>query len=303
MPGLKSVEINTMRKKLRVLFIVAAMVANASFVQAVGQEWKLLFSLQTDKTSGAFAYPVGLYVDAQAERYYVTDSGRNRLVSFDRDGKFLHSFTAGGVLDKPIAMVKKGDGRLLVLEKGKASLTEIDVKNRSVVPHVLEDNGSALYPQRLREGDDRFYVTDRASGDIIILDQGLAVSGRMDCPDCQAGYADLSVKGDMVYALPMLGSEVHVFDKSTVLIRKISLDPAPEFPISLAMASDGGFFVLERHAGTVAHYHADGRLVARFLESGHKEGRLSYPVDIQVDPWGRVCVVDEGNGRVSVFQP
>lgn len=294
---------NTMKKKLAVLLGIVAILVDTSSVFAVGQDWTLLFSLRTNQASGAFSYPTGLYVDTQAQRYYVTDSGRDRLVSFDREGKLLHSFTAGGTLDKPIAMAKKGDGRLLVLEKGKASLTEIDVKSRAVVPHALVEKGEPLFPQRLKAVDENFYIIDKASGAIVILDQSLAVIGRLKCPDCQAGYADFSAKGGLVYALPMLGSEIHVFSKGKELTSKISLDPAPDFPISLALAPDGGFFVLERHSGTVTRYHANGQLLSRHLAQGHKEGSLSYPVEIQVDPWGRVCVVDEGNGRVSVFQP
>lgn len=292
-----------MKKKTCVPLVITFFLAWAGTALATGQDWKLLFSLQADQAVGAFAYPTGLCVDAQAERYYVTDSGHNRLVSFDKEGKLLHAFTAGGALEKPIAMAKRGDGRLLVLEKGKAALTEIDVRSRDVAPHKLVDSGATLYPQRLKAGEGNFFIIDKASGDIVILDQDLAVSRRLSCPDCTAGYADLSVKGDQVYALPLLGSEVHVFDKTDAPSRKIPLTPAPEFPISLALAADGGFFVLERHGGTVAHYHADGRLLARHLGPGQRAGNLSYPVEIQVDPWGRVCVVDEGNGRVSVFQP
>jgi len=293
-----------MRRKFCVLFVIANIIAGSTQALAAWQDWKLLFSLQVDQAAGPLAHPTGLYADAQAERYYVTDSGHNRLVSFDRSGKLLHAFTAGGALDKPIAMSKKADGRLLVLEKGKASLTEIDVKTRAVVTHVLQDKGRQIFPQRLKGGSDgRFYVIDKASGAIVILDQGLAVSGRLQCPGCQGGYTDFSVKGSEVYALPALGSEVHVFDSSAALIRKISLLPAPEFPVSLALAADGAMFVLERHAGTVARYLADGHLLARSLGPGQKEGYLSYPAEIQVDPWGLVCVVDEGNGRISVFQP
>lgn len=292
-----------MKNTLCLLIILTTLLAWADTTFAAGQDWKLLFSLQADKAAGAFSSPTGLLIDPQAERYYVTDSGHNRLVSFDRDGKMLHAFTAGGALEKPIAMAKKESGQLLVLEKGKASLTEIDIKSRAVTPHALSDKGTTLYPQRLKADNDRFLIIDKASGDIITLDQTLAVRKRLRCPDCTAGYADLSVKGNMVYALPMLGAEIHAFDNTNTLVKKIPLSPAPEFPISLALAADGSFFVLERHSGAVAHYHADGRLLARHLGAGEREGRLSYPVEIQVDPWGRVCVVDEGNGRVSVFQP
>ncbi|MDD5757889.1 MAG: hypothetical protein PHI06_02275 [Desulfobulbaceae bacterium] len=292
-----------MKHKLCLLCLISTLLMGADTTVAASQDWKLLFSLQADKAAGAFSSPTGLLIDSQAARYYVTDSGHNRLVSFDKDGKILHAFTAGGALEKPIAMAKKESGQLLVLEKGKATLTEIDIKSRAVTPHALSDKGTTLYPQRLRVDNGRFLIIDKASGDIIRLDQSLAVSKRLRCPNCPAGYADLSVKGELLYALPMLGEEIHVFDKTDTLIKKIPLSPAPEFPISLALAADGSFFVLERHNGSVAHYHADGRLLARHLSAGAREGSLSYPVEIQVDPWGRVCVVDEGNGRVSVFQP
>jgi len=291
-----------MKEKI-LLTLTLLLLAGERSAQAAADEWKLLFSLQTEKGGAPLSHPVGLYVDGQAERYYVADSGHDRLVSFDKSGRFLHAFNAGKSLQKPIAMIKRGDGRLLVLEKGEAVLTEIDLKTREVVPHRLLDQGREVYPQRLKAGEQTLYLLDKASGGILLLDQGLKVKGRLSCPECQAGYADFAIKGGAVYALPLLGAEIHVFDVQGALTHTIPLSPAPEFPVSLALGPDGGFLVLERHANTVVHYHGDGRLLGRYLGPGHKEGSLSYPAEIQVDPWGRVCIVDEGNGRVGVFKP
>lgn len=293
---------STMKNKTLFL-LVLLLLARPPLAAAADQGWKLLFSLQADKSGSGLSRPAALYVDLQAERYYVIDSGHNRLVSFAKDGQLLKAFNAGGALEKPIAMIKKEDGRLLVIEKGKATLTEIDLKARAVVPHTLEDQGRTLYPQRLKVADKSLYIIDKARGGIVVLDQALAVSRRLSCPDCPAGYADFSLKGATVYALPQLGSEIHVFDGAGTLTEKISLKPPPEFPVAMALATDGSFFILERHTNSVAQYQADGRFGSRHLGAGQKEGRLSYPTEIQVDPWGRVCVVDEGNGRVSVFRP
>jgi hypothetical protein len=270
---------------------------------ASAQEWKFLFSLQADKNGVALSHPASLFIDAPAERYYVVDTGHNRLISFSRDGQLLQAFNAGGALDKPIAMIKKGDGRLLLLEKGKGALTEIDLKSRAVQPHRLEDQGRMLYPQRLQAGAQGLYLLDKVSGGIVLLDAALAVTARLSCPDCRSGYADFALKGSTVYALPILGTAVHTFDGAGKLTGQIALTPPPEFPVALALDPAGGFLVLERHANQVAQYQADGRLLRRHLGPGHKEGALSYPTEIQVDPWGRVCIVDEGNGRVSVYQP
>lgn len=291
-----------MKKPTLVILAFAVLLLGGRMAHA-GQEWKLLFSMQADKNGVALSHPAALFVDARAERYYVVDSGHNRLISFGRDGQLLQAFNAGGALEKPIAMIKKGDGHLLLLEKGKGALTEIDLKSRAVVPHRLEDQGRALYPQRLKAGEQGLYLLDKVSGSIVLLDAALAVSARISCPDCRAGYADFSLQGGTVYALPMLGTEVHTFDGAGKPTGTITLSPPPEFPVSLALNPAGGFLILERHRNQVAQYQADGRLLQRHLGPGHKEGGLSYPTEIQVDPWGRVCIVDEGNGRVSVYQP
>lgn len=291
-----------MKEKI-LLTLTLLLLAGEQSALAAAKEWKLLFSLQAEKGGAPLSHPVGLFVDGQAERYYVVDSGHDRLVSFDKSGRLLHAFNAGKSLQKPVAMIKRGDGRLLVVEKGEAVLTEIDLKTREVVPHRLQDQGRQVYPQRLKVEGQTLYLLDKASGAILLLDQGLKVKARLSCPKCQAGYADFAIKGDTVYALPQLGSEIHLFDQQGTLTKVMPLTPAPEFPVSLALGPDGGFLVLERHANSVAQYHGDGRLLNRYLGPGHKEGSLSYPAEIQVDPWGRVCIVDEGNGRVGVFKP
>ena len=291
-----------MKNKPFIVVVVVALLCWGRMATAA-EAWKLLFSLQSDKKGVALSHPAGLYVDAQSERYYVLDTGHNRVISFGRGGELLQAFTAGGALAKPIAMVKKGDGRLLVVEKGKGTLTEIDVKSKSVVPQPLQDQGRMVFPQRIKVSDQKFYVLDKVSGNILVLDSNMTVTARLSCPDCRAGYADFSVKGGTVYALPMMATAVHTFDAAGTLTGSITLSSPPEFPVSLALHPDGGFLVLDRHANTVAHYQADGRLKGRHLGPGHKGGGLSYPAEIQMDPWGRVCIVDEGNGRVSVYQP
>ena len=285
------------------LLALALLLALTRLAAADGQGWKHLFSLAADQTGGHLLRPLGLFIDAQSERYYVTDSGHDRLVSFAKDGRFLQAFNAGGALKKPIDLTKLADGRLLVLEKGRNTVTEINLKTRSVTPHALEYQGRKLAPRRLKLHGGHLYVLDQASGGIMTVDDNFQVTGQIACPGCRAGFADFSFKGDELYALPQLGAQVLVFDSQGTLARKIALTPAPEFPVSLAVDGEGGLLVLERHAGTVARYLADGRLTGRHLGAEQPAARLSYPAGMQLDPWGRVCVVDEGNGRVSVFQP
>jgi hypothetical protein len=35
---------------------------------------------------------------------------------------------------------------------------------------------------------------------------------------------------------------------------------------------------------------------------GRAREQLYYPVELKFDPWGRLFVVEEGNGRIQVFK-
>src|SRR3989338_1263625 len=109
--------------------------------------WKFVFSLQGQ--GKGMALPVALYVDHEKERYYVVDSTGNKLLSFAGDGKFLQEFTAEGSLQKPYDMARLADGSLLVVEKGRNSLTRVDLKNKKATPLVLTHQGREVFVHRL----------------------------------------------------------------------------------------------------------------------------------------------------------
>ena len=44
-----------------------------------------------------------------------------------------------------------------------------------------------------------------------------------------------------------------------------------------------------------------GRLRYRFFTRGRYPGHLRYPADLLFDWEGRLCVADEGNGRVEIM--
>ena len=61
------------------------------------------------------------------------------------------------------------------------------------------------------------------------------------------------------------------------------------------------FFILDRHQNRVVVFSRDGRFLYSFLELGQNSGQLYFPRQLRFDPWGQLCVVDEGNGRVEIF--
>src|SRR6056297_478600 len=171
-------------------------------VAAVAQApWQWQMSLKVDSAGDSMYMPSAVGFDAESERYYAIDTGRNRLVSFDRDGKLISIFTANEQLRAPFDMVRLDSGQLWVVEKGRNSLTLIDLAARKIEPQILKDGERRIFPDRIAHADNRLYVLDRSSGDILRLDTNLDVDQRFGCGDCNAGLTDFVVQDDQVAAL------------------------------------------------------------------------------------------------------
>ncbi|MCF6291649.1 MAG: hypothetical protein L3J03_11725 [Desulfobacterales bacterium] len=268
---------------------------------AVAETWEWQTTLQGDIAGIYLSMPTALLVDEKSERYYVVDSGNNRLVSFDRTGRLLNAFTANKQLRNPFDLARDDRGRLYVVEKGRNSVTRIDLKNKEIVPQTLKDRGRVVYVDRLeREGDD-FYILDKASGSVLVTDSKFTVRQRLACTDCSAGFVDFRVRDGRIWALSQAENAVYRFRKDGTLENRISLGKALDFPRSLAVDPAGRLFVLDRHAGEIIAFARDGRFLYRFLGPGQARGQLYFPIELRFDPWGNICVVEEGNARVQIF--
>jgi len=265
--------------------------------------WRWQMTLKPELATDAMHMPHGLYVDAEKERYYVADSGNNRLLSFDRKGLLVHSFTANDELKTPSDLIRTKTGELWIIERGRNSLTRIDMANKQTVPHTLTDQGRLVFPDRIEYNENGFYLLDKASGAVLMLDTTLAVRQRFRCPAEQGngGFVDFILHDNEVWALDQRAKAVYHFQANGEVAGRISLGEEIQVPVSLAIGSQGLLYVLDRLDGVIIAYDRDGRFKYRFLGAGQAQGQLYYPAELRFDPWGQLCVVDEGNGRVEVF--
>lgn len=269
-------------------------------IEATGP-WQWEMSLKGGPSGSPMRWPSALYVDPARERYYVADPSNDRLLSFDKAGQFLNAFNANGQLKTPFDMVRDEAGRIWVVEKGRNSLTQIDLETRKVIVHSLEDNGKAIFPDRLEQEGDTLYVLDKANGEILVLGNDLKVKSRFNCGECGGGFVDFKLRGGTVWALEQQEKAVYQLSSGGELESKIALGDAVQFPSSLEVGPTGLIYVLDRHGGVVTVFDAEDGFKYRFLGPGQARGQLYFPTELRFDPWGRLCVVEEGNGRVEVF--
>jgi streptogramin lyase len=269
---------------------------------AAAEPWTWRTTLEGASSGQSMEMPTALHIDAERQRYYVVDSGGNRLLSFSREGGFLHTFTAEGKLQIPFDMVRDDADLIWVVEKGRNSLTSIDVKAKAVTPHILKDGERTLVPDRLEFKGGTFYVLDKATGEIALLGKDLVVKKWITCAECGTGIVDFKLAADGgIWALDQLDKKVVRFDGEGKTVQSFAVAEHVEFPVSLAVDSAGNVYVLDRHKAGIAVFDPQGGFKYAFLAKGWSRGELYYPIEIVFDPWGGLCVVEEGNGRVEVF--
>ena len=284
---------------IRLLLVVGLTMLPA--MASADSPWHWELSLKIDQTGDSLYMPSAVAFDKQSERYYVVDTGRSRLVSYDRQGKFIRAFTANNQLKSPFDMVRLENGQLWVVEKGRNSLTLIDVAAKKIEHHTLKDEDRLVFPDRIAVAKGKLYVLDRASGQVLRLAPDLSTEQRYGCDDCSDGLVDFVLVGDSLMALEPRDKKIFRFRQDGTVSEEIILGEHAGFPVSLAVGPSGYLYVLDRHQNSVLVYDETGGFRYSFLSSGQSVGNVYFARQVRFDPWDRLCVVDEGNGRVEVF--
>lgn len=264
-------------------------------------KWQLGLNIIKEKQGNQMLFPTGLYIDKERGRYYVVDAGNNSLHSFDLQGNHLNTLKPGDQLKQPYGMVRGAQDILWVVEKGRNTLTEIDLKEKKIVAHSLKSGDREIYLDRIEFSEGFFYVLDKISGGIVKFDKDLLAVQEIASPKESGGFVDFTVNSGSIWALDTVGKTIYRFNGSGVVQNKILLGGEATFPYALTIGPAGQIYVLDRHEGSVVVFDDNGAYKYRFLTKGESRGRLYYPEDIQFDFLGRLCIVDSGNGRVEIF--
>jgi DNA-binding beta-propeller fold protein YncE len=280
-----------MIKKIFFTTLLLLPLVNGMGQSQAASPWIFEFIMQGRGSDGlGMQSPSGLFVEPVKKRYYVADSGNNRILAYDREGDFLKAFDADGQLLVPYDLVRAGNF-IWIVEKGKNSLT-----------NSLFDGEQLLYPDRVAMESGTIYVLDKAGGAVYALTENLDVGQRFACGECDGGFVDFKIRNNSLWALEQKSRTVYQFALDGSQQKKVALDETVlAFPRSLEVDDAGFLYVLDRHEGSVAIFDRGGTYRYSFMGPGQARGLTYYPIELQFDPWGRLCIVDEGNGRVQVF--
>jgi len=264
--------------------------------------WNYLRQLPAKDSGVKIGGPGALALDEQKQRYYLVDMQTGQLVSFDRDGKFLAAFNAGGALKTPVSMARSQNGALWVVDRGDNKLLYINPRQQKVQRFtVTYPDGSEAFPAKVVvDYKNRLFLLDQRQGAILQLDDNLKVVRQYRGDDGCQGFVDFKLKRDQLWALDGLSATVTRFSMSGAHVSSVRLSGL-EFPVSLEVDAADQLYLLDRHAGEIVVFSPAGDLRMRFLGKGKRQGQLWFGRELVFDWEERLCVVNEGNGRVDIL--
>ncbi len=246
--------------------------------------------------------PAFLALDMKRQRYYVVDTQKKRLLSFDKEGTPLGEFDVAGGLVLPTAMTFARPGKMWLVERSTNSLLYVDLKTQNIrtfSPHGTD--GKPLVPDHIAtDSNHRLYVSDRLSGRVYALDDNLKVAAVFS-PQAGGQFVDFKIKGDTLWALERVDQAIYQFDLSGQQKQRVVLQPPLDTPVSLEINSRQQIFVLDRALGKISRFANNGKYLDSFGQQGYRRGQFSYPSQIIFDWQQRLCVVNQSNDRIEVF--
>lgn len=246
---------------------------------------------KVDDPHEAFHYPTDLTVDSKGN-IYVLDSGNNRIVKFNENGKFLLEFgrfgQGPGEFSNPVDILIDGEDKIYVLETGNSRVQIFDTLGHRIGGFAPERLIHLSFAQMAVDSRKRIYINYPHDGKLIDVysKEGKFINSIGD-------YINLNKKksaskdnityinfddNDNLYVLFQSRPIIRKYDKEYKLIYQRDISNLPEVQESLkrirenkkrmptmihSMFGHGGICVFPNgeyiiHSGRLYHFNSDG---------------------------------------------
>ncbi|WP_456371434.1 6-bladed beta-propeller [Thermodesulfatator atlanticus] len=296
-----NLEKGCLQRSLLILLILS-LILSSICNKAQAARFKYAFSLAKAPDGTPLHHPFSIFIDPKVKRIYVTDVANNRLVSYDFAGKPLKAFNAAGKLKGPIFMIKD-ENILWVVERPLNSLTLINLKDRIFKRNNLTWGRRPILVDRIATWGKNVVVLDRASGRVFLLNQYLEIQKIFPSKKLKTfnGIYDIKIKGNWLWGLENMSSKLYAFNLNDGSFHSLTLKKQMVVPVSFDIDSAGNIYVLDRDLKKVFVFDKKGNFKYSFLQEGFRPGQDLYPSNLVIYE-NYLFLVDEGNGRVDVWQ-
>lgn len=265
--------------------------------------------------SGSIKEPGGIFFDNVKQRLYITDTGNDRLLSFDKDFLFNADYSHFN-FKVPVSIVKSKSGLFYFLDAKEGKIKIADpakgTVEEEVYDFVMKAVPKAKYPVvpgRLKiDSEDNLYVIDKLNGRVLKFDINGEFKQDFNVNISKKsfyGISDIALHfNGNLYAVDSAGRKVYIFNaagKLTDTFGKLGDGKGDfKFPSSIAVDSRGMIFVTDKHKELIMVFSANGNYQYSLGSPGEIPGKFRIPSYITIDDKDRIFIIDAG--RVQVLK-
>ena len=211
--------------------------------------------------------PVGVAVDLERKRLYVSDATLAKVFLFDLEGRFINEWDAPDNFGRPAGLAVDKSGRLYVVDAKRNRLSVFSPEGE-----LLHTITSAALPDLTFNTPSNVAVN--AQGQIFVVD---SMNFRVE---------SLSASGESLGTIGSIGDGPGYFAR----------------PRGIAIDKDGHIYVADATFDNIQVFDNSGELLIYFGQSGQNTGEFSLPAGLTFDPQNRLYVIDSYNQRLQIFE-
>ncbi len=251
----------------------------------------------------SFKLPTGFCIDQNSQYVYVADTGNDRILIFNSDGRFVRNFYTSRKIKKPFDVICGPDGHVYISQMDKAKIDVFDEYGIYLFSAPKGDEYEKLRPGRMAfDTDGMLIFGDRAGGEIILVDKEGVVRKTFEHKDDKSLLTGICAGGGgMIYTTWAQGAPVRIFKKSGEIFLTFGnhrqIDSGFSFPSSLTIDKDEHIWIVDaiRHKVKVFEQQGDYLFQAEVND-------LVFPIDLEFDKKGRIYILEKGEGRIRAFE-
>jgi len=266
-----------------------------------------------------FIHPTGIGWDPVLKSLYVADTGNDRIVRLDQEGRFMAEYGGFGLafgdrseeredsLDEPYDVAAGGFSNIYVTDQNNDRVAQFDAYKSfkgNLFPKAGDRDARLNRPRGITtDGENHVWVVDGRADRVLKLtpngDKLLELGG--------FGWSQWQFKDPVQVAVDADGRifvsdrgnrRVQVFDRFGSHVQEVK--DHLKSPTGLGIDGDGLLYVTDDETGELNLYSPSGRRIAFWTEARPGD-RFRGPNDVVV-LGDRVFLLDAGNNRVVRFE-
>lgn len=272
-------------------------------------DYKFLFQIYSDGSYAegdlsALKDPNGVYVDPNDGSIIVADSGNGRIVEFTKYGNLRYSYPKpeDEILSKdfkysPQKVTKDSRGFMYVANNGDSNgIMQLNSNGEFVSYYgtnkvnlsVWESIARLLWSREARKGE--VVTLPYTFNNIYSSDDGYMYATTTTAVPPQVRKINIG-GSDVLYGAYDFRDESLMETLGTQIFCDVTVDKY------------NNMLILDRQFGRIYEYDERGFNLFAFGTNGIGYGQMSYPVSLETDSQGRVYVLNNTTGNITVYKP